>query len=364
MRPRLWTTVLLFGVTACASCEAESRTVPPDTSTLTAAQWTAGPDAPSARTEVTAAVSGTSIVVTGGMQADGGSVTSVEIFDTATRRWSAGPPLPLAVNHAMSATVDGAVYVLGGYLSDGTPSAAAFRLDGLSGPAGVSAPGGAAGSAGSAGASAAGPAGPRWRSVADLPSARAAGAAAAIGRRIYVAAGIGPGRDVLADSTLVYDTATDSWSAAPGPPTRREHLGGAGSGGLLYTVGGRTAKGGNLATVESYDPAAGTWTRRPDLPTARGGLAAAASCNGMVIAVGGEGRRTFPQVEIFTPGAGAAGSWSALPPLPDPRHGLGVVMAGQVLYTLSGGPEPGLHVAATTQWLDLLSLGRCDPAPS
>src|SRR6185369_5309076 len=137
----------------------------------------------------------------------------------------------------------------------------------------------------------------RWRSVADLPSARAAGAAAAVGGHIYVAGGIGPGRDALAGASLAYDTAADRWSTFAGAPTRREHLGGAAAGGLFYTVGGRTAAGGNLAVVESFSPATGAWTRRPDLPTARGGLAAAA-CAGVVIAAGGEGPQgTFPQVE-------------------------------------------------------------------
>ncbi|WP_432828068.1 Kelch repeat-containing protein [Dactylosporangium sp. CA-092794] len=289
-------------------------------------------------------MSGTSVVVAGGLRADNGTVTTVEVFDTRTRTWAAGPPLPLPVNHAMSASVGGVVYVIGGYLSDGTPSAAAFRLDPP--PS-------------SAGPSAAVSAGWRWRSVADMPSARAAGAAAALGDRIYVAAGIGPGRDALADSMLVYDTVADRWSSGPGAPTRREHLGGAAAGGSFYTVGGRTAAGGNMSVVESYSPATGAWTRRPDLPTARGGLAATGACDGVVIAAGGEGEHTFAQVEAFVPADGAGGSWRTLPPMPHPRHGLGMVAVGSSLVTLPGGPEPGLHVGAVTEALDLALLGRC-----
>ncbi|GAA4245764.1 Kelch repeat-containing protein [Dactylosporangium darangshiense] len=246
----------------------------------------------------------------------------------------------------MAASVAGVVYVFGGYLADGTPSAAAFRLDPPS-------------STGPAGASAAVPAGWRWRSAADMPSARAAGAAAAIDGKIYVAAGIGPGRDVLADSALVYDAAADRWSTAPGAPTRREHLGGAAAGGLFYTVGGRTATGGNMAAVESFEPRSGAWTRRPDLPTARGGLAATATCNGVVIAAGGEGQHTFEQVEAFFPGSGAAGRWRSLPPMPHPRHGLGMVTVGPTLFTLPGGPQPGLHVGRDIESLDLSFLSGC-----
>lgn len=229
MRPRLWTAALLLGLTACSSAEPEPDPSARDTSrpdsSRSGADWTGSswrrlPDAPSARTEVAAAVSGAYVVVAGGFQADGGTVTTVEIFDTATSSWSAGPPLPLGVNHAMAASIDGTVYVFGGYLPDGNPSAAAFRL---AVPAGAS----AGVPAGPTGGLAGGLGAVRWQSVADLPEGRAAGAVAAIGANIYLAAGIGPGKDVLAEDMLVYDTRADRWSSAPGPPTRREHLGGA-----------------------------------------------------------------------------------------------------------------------------------------
>jgi Kelch motif len=182
----------------------------------------------------------------------------------------------------------------------------------------------------------------------------AAGTAVAVGGRVYLAGGIGPGKD-LATSMLVYDPAADRWTTAVGPPTKREHLGGAAAKGLVYTVGGRTSAG-NLSAVESFDPATGRWTSRPDLPTPRGGLAAAATCTGAVVAVGGEAAKTFPEAELFDPGRDI---WQALPPMPSPRHGLGVVTVGSRLFTLLGGPQPGLHVAATTEVIDLASLGAC-----
>jgi hypothetical protein len=59
-----------------------------------------------------------------------------------------------------------------------------------------------------------------------------------------------------------------------------------------------------------------------------------------------------------------AGSWRALPPLPTPRHGLGVVARDTTVYTFAGGPEPGLHVAATTEAIDLAPLSGCPAASS
>jgi hypothetical protein len=289
-----------------------------------AAGWrTLGP-APSPRTEVAAAAAGARIVVTGGYRADGATLSTVEILDTATGRWETGPPLPVPVNHAMSATVAGRVYVFGGNLPNNRPTDAAFVLDAPDAPQG-------------------------WRRIAPMPQPRAAATAVALDGTVYVAAGVGPSG--LAAEMLVYDTATDRWTTAPGPPTRREHLGGAGYGGLVYTVGGRT--GGldtNLAAFEAYDPRSGRWTRLPDLPTARGGLAATATCAGLVVAIGGEADATFGEAEVFEIGTR---TWKALPPLPTPRHGLGVAAIGNTIYTLSGGPKPGLHVADTTEAIEV-----------
>ena len=75
-----------------------------------------------------------------------------------------------------------------------------------------------------------------------------------------------------------------------------------------------------------------------------------------MIAVGGEAEATFEEVEAFDV---ASGVWRSLPPSPTPRHGLGVVAIGTVLYTLSGGPRPGLHVSGAVESMDLASLGRC-----
>ena len=308
---------------------AAGRTTPPPAAAGLVWRHLAG--MPSPRTEVAAAAAGSRIYVVGGFTADGGTVATVDVLDTATGRWERGPDLPVAVNHAMATSMSGTVYVFGGLRADHMPSAAAFRLD----------PGG-------------------WQPIADLPEGRAAGTAVALEGKVYVAGGLAAATR-LADRMLVYDTAAGRWSAGPGPPTPREHLAGAARAGRVYTVGGRTAATGNLATFEVYDPTADRWTALPDLPTPRGGLAGAATCSGLVVAAGGEtvgaGRSgTFAEVEAFDP---VSATWRALPPLPTPRHGLGVVTVGTTLYTLAGGPRRGLTVSAATETLNLTPLGRC-----
>jgi len=332
---------ILVGALAVAGCSGPSDPPPPENRSpadspapppgglVAGLAWDELAAAPSQRTEVVAAVAGSRIYVVGGYRADGSTVATVEVLDAVTGQWRPGPQLPVAVNHAMAASVDDTVYVFGGYLGrpGGEISAAAFRLDGG-----------------------------RWREVAPLPQGRAAGTAVAVGGSVYLAGGVGP--DGLADRMLVYDAAGDGWSAGPGPPTPREHLGGAGFDGLVYTVGGRTGDG-NLPALEAYDPGSGEWTVLPDLPTARGGLAAAAICSGWIVAVGGErldNPLTYDQAEAYEV---AAGAWSALPAMPTARHGLGVATVGAAVYALAGGPQAGLHVSGAAEAIDLAALGPC-----
>jgi Ca2+-binding RTX toxin-like protein len=42
--------------------------------------------------------------------------------------------------------------------------------------------------------------------------------------------------------------------------------------------------------------------------------------------------------------------------MPSPRHGLGVVAIGETLYTLAGGPQPGLAFSGTVEAIDLSDL--------
>jgi hypothetical protein len=330
--------VLAFAALLVAGCGGTAAPAPPSPGPTspgtsvgsapapTGLAWRTLRAAPSERTEVTAAAVGADVYVVGGYRGDGTTVSTVQVYDTRGNRWRPGPDLPVAVNHAMAATVGGAVDVFGGYASDGRPSAAAFRLD----------RGG-------------------WRRLADMPAGRAAGTAVVAGGKVYVAGGIGP--DGLARTMLVFDAAANRWSVAPGPPTPREHLGGAVADGKVYTVGGRVRGRGDLDAVEVFDPATARWSALAPLPTPRGGLGATATANGFVVAIGGEPSSerttTFAEADALDVRTGA---WRSLPPMPSPRHGLGVAAIGAVVYTLAGGPRPGLHVSSTAEAIDLAQL--------
>ena len=227
----------------------------------------------------------------------------------------------------MAATVVGAVHLFGGYLAGGDPSTAAFRLE----------PGG-------------------WRVLAPLPEGRAAGTAVPVGGSVYLAGGIGP--DGLARQMLVYDATADRWSTAPGPPTPREHLGGAGLGGLVYTVGGR-AGGVNRHPGRVRGVRPGDRRRGAGCPTCRPRGAAWPPRRSARATWSPSAERHRPPFQRPRRTTCRPAGGRALPPLPTPRHGLGVTAVGTTLHTLAGGPQPGLHVSAVAEAIDMAPLGPC-----
>lgn len=307
--------ILLLAVAACGDGAGTS----PAPQRTPASEWRTLRAAPNQRTEVAAAAAGGRIFVAGGFVPPGRTVPIVEVYDIASGTWSRGPGLPLAVNHAMGTSHEGTVYVLGGYRGENDlsePTDRAFAL-----------------------------AGDRWDELPPMPEVRAAAGAAAVGGRIYVAGGVGP--DGPATTTLVYDIEARRWSTAPGLPTPREHLGVATDGERVFVVGGRPP---NTDAAEAFDPRTGEWERLEPMPTARGGLAAAGTGNGLIVAAGGEAEETFPEVEAYDV---AGERWVRLPGLPTPRHGLGVVADGNRVYVVAGGPRPGFAFSGANEALDL-----------
>ncbi len=282
--------------------------------------WKTHAPMPLPRTEVSAAVMGSEIVVLGGFTLDRGASKRVDAYSPTRDSWRRLPDLPIGVHHAMAVGVGGKVFVLGGYTVTGATLRAAFVLeDG------------------------------RWRAIPRLPFPRAAAGAGVANGKIVVAGGIGDGRR-LARNALAYDLRTRRWSVVPGP-TPREHLGVTAFAGTVYAVAGRTAGiDTNLLHFESFRPGDRRWRRLQPVPDARGGTGAAALA-GHVVSVGGEEPAgTIAEVLAYRI---AERRWIRLQDLPTPRHGLGVAALGGRVYVIGGGPEPGLTVSSANESLDV-----------
>lgn len=320
--------ILTLIITAgCTPAQERAPSTATDNEQVSDLKWITLAPAPTERTEVAAAAVGEDIYVVGGFVDGGGTVATVEIYNTADDRWRIGPDLPVPVNHGIADSFNGVVYVFGGYEGPGLDAASdrAFAFQ--------------------AG---------RWREIAKMPEVRAAAGAATVGDRIYIAGGVGPGASGLAETMMVFNPSAGAWSTEPGVPTLREHLGVGGGRDSVLVAGGRAPT--NLATLEIYDTATRQWTtppRVPDMPTARGGIAAALVSSRFLVAAGGEAASTFDEAEAFDL---ENGEWIALPPMPTARHGLGVVAIDSRLYVIAGGPQPGLFFSAANEMIDLAPL--------
>lgn len=322
--------VLLLVVLGAASCTSDGEEPTGGTAapTLTPREevfWTEGAELPTPRTEVSAAVIGSRVVVIGGLGADGEASSAVDAYDPAADSWTSLPDLPEALHHAPMVAAGSSLWVLGGYLDDGRATNAVWRL-----PEG----------------------GEAWVEGPSLPVARGAAATAVVDGEIHLVGGATAflrGAQLTARHDAL-DPNGGEWRRLPDLPEPRDHLAAAGVGTDLYVLGGRRLSlDSNTARVDVFDVEAEEWSRAPDMPTPRGGFGAA-SWRGSIVTVGGEEPEgTIAPVEFFDPDEGA---WGSFPDLPTPRHGLGVAgLRSQDLFVIGGGPEPGLTVSGANEIL-------------
>jgi hypothetical protein len=256
------------------------------------AEWTAGPDVPTARygPAVIVDASGNIHVIGGAADGDGTPTAAHEVFDgtswtsaapmpvgrgalggalgpdarlytfgatelwiydVPTDRWSSGanPPLPPGNFSDGAFGTDGRLYVFGG---DGAMTATRIYT--------------ATTDAWSAGTS------------MPAPGRYAHRAFAAVDGRFWIVGGLEDGTDAALATTVIYTPGTDSWASGPSLPIATPGAGGAyvPGGRFAFVVGGYdSATTGPLTGAYQLDMTAGTWTPLTPLPTGRGDLGAA-----------------------------------------------------------------------------------------
>ena len=206
--------------------------------------WTTGPELPSPRAEVGAAiVDGQLIVLGGGV---GVYQTANEILDLVSDTWRKGAPMPRPLNHHGVIGLNGKVYVFGGADQNGRQTNASLEYD---------------------------PSTDSWRSLPPLPTPRMAPGVAVLDGQIYVVGGIGA---VDTPVTEIFDPASETWSQGPSMTVARDHFVLAAWDGKLYAIGGRIRNFTiNIDTVEILDPSTGVWRLGTPMPTGRSGIGGA-----------------------------------------------------------------------------------------
>lgn len=151
---------------------------------------------------------------------------------------------------------------------------------------------------------------------------------------------------------LVYDPATDSWSAGPSYPSGRKR-GAAGAvydaaSGLLYVVCGiqNGHWDGNVAWLDSYHVASGVWAQLADAPRVRDHFQAALVGGKIYVAGGRQTSASTGQIFNTVQAATdvydiASNTWTTLPSpsgdLPHPRAGSMTIVLDERFVLVGGG---------------------------
>jgi DNA-binding CsgD family transcriptional regulator/N-acetylneuraminic acid mutarotase len=171
----------------------------------------------------------------------------------------------------------------------------------------------------------------RWKTLADLPTARTGLAVAVYENQIYAIGGETP--QGITGVMEQYDVSTDKWTTLKPKPLAVTDINAQIIGGQIYIPGGRLSSGATTDIFESYDLSQKQWQRRSSLPVALSGYALAAFEGKLYVFGGWDGQKFTASVYEYDPNED---KWSVRSPMPTPRAFAGAAIAGGKIYVLGG----------------------------
>jgi Kelch motif len=200
-----------------------------------------------------------------------------------------------------------------------------------------------------------------WVELRDAPLARLEMATAAHAGRIWLAGGLSPLGEAVAE-VEIFDPATGEWSAGPSLPTGVHHAALVSDGERLVLIGGYIGASFNAPTeiVLTLAEGADAWEAGPSLPDARGAGAAAWDGSRIVYA-GGVGPGGVSG-DVF---ALAEGAWEHIGAMPRAREHLAATSDGAGRTWLLGGRVGGLNAnLGDVDVVEGASISAGDPLPT
>ncbi|MDQ6766566.1 MAG: hypothetical protein M3Z41_02015 [Candidatus Eremiobacteraeota bacterium] len=319
----------IYQVTAPTPASEVERELPD----LNKGVWVRGPNLPSPRQDVAAAVLAGRIYLIGGFgphnqQMDSTLVWEPQVVPGAPRGeaeragarlgvWTYAARIPEPVDHAAAAVAGSYIYVAGGRIENLVTNKF-WRYD-----------------AGS----------DSWIQLPSMPIPRFSPTMQAVGDKLYLIGGaVSHGRD--ATSMMVYDIPTAQWSVRS-YATSYERMAPESAliDGRIALLGGRDDQERNLPFCDLYDPFRDRWYTCTGMhqPRADFGLSVV---NGRLIAVGGEDLRLFASTQTMEISEPAGRGWLSGPWMPSPRHGMAQVTLGNVVWVLGGASSAGTAPSA------------------
>ncbi|MFN2457878.1 MAG: Kelch repeat-containing protein [Chitinophagaceae bacterium] len=225
------------------------------------------------------------VLIAGGFVGDGGSVSSVEIFNPTTNTFSRGEDMKAArAGHTATLLSNGKVLIAGGFNGSYLNSAEIYD-----------------------------PASGKFTSAGKMVSPRSGHVATVLNNgKVLLAGGVGTGWTFLSDAEL-YDPNTNTFSPTGAMTTAREsHTATVLKDGKVLIAGGHKGRRSEITiytSTEIYNPVTGMFVAAGNLTVKRHKHDATLLTDGRVLIIGGSDERdgdgAYRNAEIFTPANGA-----------------------------------------------------------
>jgi len=267
------------------------------------------------------------IYAIGGLNSNGGSVSTVEVYDCMQDRWRLAEAMITNRSRVAVAVLQGKLFAIGGYCAERLAIVEAFEpeLKKWKRVSSISAPKSALGSAALNGrlyvcggyngvhssdtVEMYNPKNDTWTMVSAMKKQRSAAGVAAFAGMIFVAGGHDGYR--IFDSVECYDTQRDCWALLAPMSNKRCRLGLSPLNGLLYSAGGYDSLN-FLNSVECYDPGEDKWTYVAPMNVKRSRMGLV-TCNSRLYAIGGyDGVCNLSSVEFYEPDTN---QWTMVAPM-------------------------------------------------